>query len=279
MVHELHTVTARVRDLVGRGARPTVCFDHGGWSPKLFAALTAAGFDILSFRKPFADAEPANAFHRHVFIDASRHHHEYLLGDRDVRIGYDSGRQRFTCRQISRLNPRTGAQTHILTTRDDPDPAVIAHATSHGSNQEHLVRHMRAVEDRDLLDSYTGATSDPGELSVSGAGTSTSGLTPERRRVQDAVRLASHNASSALARLLAPLQARADDEARTVLREAFRTPADVHIVGNQLHVRLESLSAPRRSQAIAALCDALTASKTRYPGTDLVLVYSMRDDW
>ena len=86
-VHELHTVTAKVRDLVGRGARPTVCFDHGGWSPKLFAELTAAGFDILSFRKPFADAEPANAFHRHVFTDASRRDHEYLLADRDVRLG------------------------------------------------------------------------------------------------------------------------------------------------------------------------------------------------
>ena len=57
---------------------------------------------------------------------------------------------------------------------------------------------------------------------MSGAGTSTSGLAPERRRVQDAVRLASHNASSALVRMLAPLQARADDEARTVLRRGVQ---------------------------------------------------------
>jgi transposase len=282
VVHELRTVTTKVRGLVGPAARPTVCFDHGGWSPKLFAELTAAGFDILTFRKPFAHAEPGTAFHRHVFTDASRHDHDYLLADRDVPIGYDSGRRRFTCRQITRLNPCTGAQTHILTTRDDPDPAIIAHATSHGLSQEILVRHMRAVDGRDLLDSYTRVAGDPAELPVIGAGTSAtsaSGLAPECKRIQDAARVASHNASSALARLLAPLQARADDAARNLLREAFRTPADVQLVGKQLHVRLESLCAPRRSQAIAALCDALTASNTRYPGTDLTLVYSMRDDW
>lgn len=39
---ELRTVAAKVRVLVGPDTRPTVCFDRGGWSPKLFADLDAA---------------------------------------------------------------------------------------------------------------------------------------------------------------------------------------------------------------------------------------------
>lgn len=102
-------------------------------------------------------------------------------------------------------------------------------------------------------------------------------LAPERKRIHDAVRMATYNAESALSRLLAPHYARADDEARSLLREAFRAPADLQVVGSELHVRLSPLSAPRRSRAIAGLCEELTATKTIYPGTNLTLVYSVKD--
>jgi hypothetical protein len=100
-------------------------------------------------------------------------------------------------------------------------------------------------------------------------------LHPERKRLHDAVRLAAYNAESALARLLAPHYARADDEARSLLRETFHAPADLQITGDQLHVRLHPLSAPRRTRALAALTDQLTATHTTYPGTDLTLVYTV----
>ena len=80
-------------------------------------------------------------------------------------------------------------------------------------------------------------------------------ITPERKRIHDASRMATYNAESALARLLAPHYARADDEARTLLREAFRTPADLQIIGNELHVTLNPLTAPRRTRAINGLCN------------------------
>ena len=103
-------------------------------------------------------------------------------------------------------------------------------------------------------------------------------LAPERKRIHDAIRMATYNAESTLARMLAPHYARADDEARTLLREAFRTPADLQIVGDELHVRLHPLSAPRRTRAIAGLCDELTATKTLYPATNYTLVYSIVTD-
>ena len=51
LVGELKEVVAKVRTLLGTEARPTICFDRGGWSPKLFAQLVEAGFDILTYRK------------------------------------------------------------------------------------------------------------------------------------------------------------------------------------------------------------------------------------
>ncbi len=66
---ELRAVVAKIRALVGPDARPTICFDRGGWSPKLFAELTLAGFDILTYRKGPAPNEPRSAFVAHTFTD------------------------------------------------------------------------------------------------------------------------------------------------------------------------------------------------------------------
>ncbi|MGH9071017.1 MAG: putative transposase, partial [Acidimicrobiales bacterium] len=100
---------------------------------------------------------------------------------------------------------------------------------------------------------------------------------PERKRITDVIRMATYNANSALARALRPHYRRADDEAHSLLRETFRASGDLEIVGDELHVRLDGLSAPRRSRAIAALCEELNATQTCYPGTGLRLVYSVKD--
>ena len=52
---------------------------------------------------------------------------------------------------------------------------------------------------------------------------------------------------------------------------------DLQITGDTLHVRLDPATAPRRSRALHALCDQLTATETRYPGTDLKIAYSVKD--
>ena len=341
LVGELRDSAARVRALVGADARPTICFDRGGWSPKLFKELDLAGFDILTYRKKPAPSEPRRAFHPYTYT-AHGHEHHYLLADRRVTISYEGGRRRFTCRQITRLDPTTGHQTQVLTTRADEDPAVIAHLMFSRWSQENFFRYMRAHYALDALDSYATEDDDParsvpnparkaadralaaarqslavteaneGRAALGGRRTDTEiaqafgdaqaeierlaeaakaiptrvplglvrpqavRMTPERKRIHDAIRMATYNAESALARLLGPRYARADDEARSLLREAFGTPADLEIVGNELHVRLDPLSAPRRTAAIAGLCEDLTATKTIYPGTGLTLVYSVK---
>jgi hypothetical protein len=89
--------------------------------------------------------------------------------------------------------------------------------------------------------------------------------------------MAVYNAQSALTRLLVAHYPRANDEARTLLREIFTAPADVHVSNSQLHVRIHPLSAPRRTRALTGLCADLTATETVYPGTDLTLVYTIKD--
>ncbi len=99
----------------------------------------------------------------------------------------------------------------------------------------------------------------------------------ERKRIFDFIRMATYNAESDLARLLGRHYSRADDEARTLLREIFSRPADMEITDGVLHVRIDPLSAPRRTRALAALCEDLNATTTIYPGTNLVLAYTVKD--
>ena len=101
-------------------------------------------------------------------------------------------------------------------------------------------------------------------------------LETERKLLTHAIRMSAYNAESALARLLREHYARGADEARALLREAFTLTGDLQIRGDTLHVRLDPASAPRRSRALAALCTDLTATETRYPGTDLKITYSVK---
>ena len=51
MVKMLLALAPEIREMVGTTRRPTIVFDRGGWSPKLFAQLLGRGFDVLTYRK------------------------------------------------------------------------------------------------------------------------------------------------------------------------------------------------------------------------------------
>jgi hypothetical protein len=102
-------------------------------------------------------------------------------------------------------------------------------------------------------------------------------LNDNTKRIHDAIRMATYNAETALARLLAPHYNRANHEARSLLHEIFTSPADIHTHNNQLHITIAPLSNPRRTRALQALCDDLTATQTLYPGTNLTLTYTTKN--
>jgi hypothetical protein len=157
---ELRRATREIRKLVGEQARPTIIFDRGGWSPKLFAELDTAGFDILTYRKNPPRREPATAFVEHTVVDDRGVVHTYRLADRAVRLAYNAGRNYFACRQIVRLCD-TGHQTTIITTRTDDDPGPLAWAMFNRWREENFFRYMRGRFGLDALDTYTIKADDP----------------------------------------------------------------------------------------------------------------------
>ena len=100
-------------------------------------------------------------------------------------------------------------------------------------------------------------------------------LAPEAKLLTDSIKLAAYRAETGLVRLLGSHYARTEEEGRALLRELFTTPADLFPDegAGVLRVRLHTLANPRSNQAVAALCEALTATETCFPGTSLRLVY------
>ena len=78
--------------------------------------------------------------------------------------------------------------------------------------------------------------------------------------------MATYNAESGLARLIAPHYARAEDEARSLLREIYASAGDLEVVGDELHVRITPLSAPRRTRALAGLVRGTHRHRDPLPG-------------
>ena len=353
---ELRNATSYMRALLGDDhAAFTLTFDRGGWSPKLFDELRKDGVDTCTYRKAPKSAEPRSSFARHVVTDSFGHQDTYLLADRPVRVPYtDKGeRHFFPCRQVTRLDEKSGHQTQVLTTRRDLPTGSVAQAMFGRWSEENVFKYGRRRFELDGLDSYAKVPDDP-ERSVPNpakkeaakkvkaarsaqgaaeaelakavsAGTDrtlspaeaneaiaaateqievakaavekakaaqgkvparvalgevhpeAARLDPERKRILDAVRLSAYNAETTLCRMLRPHYSRAEDEARALAQEIYRAPGDIEVVSGRLVVRLEPLSAPHRTRALAALCEELTASETTYPGTDLTVVYEVKE--
>ncbi len=100
----------------------------------------------------------------------------------------------------------------------------------------------------------------------------------QTKLITHAIRMAAFNIDTALARAVRVYTgyARADDEAHNLARQAFTGSGDINPRDGFLTVRLDPLPTRRATTAIAELCEHLTATQTRYPGTDLVLRYEVK---
>jgi transposase-like protein len=102
-------------------------------------------------------------------------------------------------------------------------------------------------------------------------------LDAETKLITHAIRMAAYNAEAILARALNGHYARAGDEAYALIREALAVSGDIIPGDGTLTIRLDPLTAPRRTRALAALCQQLNAAATRYPGTQLILRYEIKE--
>jgi transposase-like protein len=357
---ELRRLLPALRGIVGEGRRVTVCFDRGGWSPALFADITAAGFDLLTWRKGPAPDLPAEEFTTVACTDDRGRAHEYELADTTVELGISDGPrkgQTVTLRQVSRRVPaRAGVtrQIHALTSRTDLAAGEVCWRLSSRWREENYFRYARTRFALDALDCYAATPDDPdrkvpnparktaaarvrqAEAAAQAAETARDAallqlrspapgqaaylsnqvinalaapaeaawreldeadkaaaaipariplgdlapdmarLDAETKQITHAIRMAAYNAETALARALHGHYARAGDEAYALIREALTTSGDIRPGDRELLIRLDPLTAPRRTQALAALCDQLTAARACYPGTGLILRYEVK---
>ena len=155
LVQMLPVLLKEVRALVGPRRRVTVVFDRGGWSPKLFAKLIEAQFDILTYRKGRWKNIPATQFVRCVKrIDGRKV--SYDLNDRNIRVL----KERLRLRQITRLSA-SGHQTPIVTSRWDLPAVVLAYRMFERWRQENFFKYLSEEFALDALVDYEAEPVDP----------------------------------------------------------------------------------------------------------------------
>lgn len=101
-------------------------------------------------------------------------------------------------------------------------------------------------------------------------------LAPSRKRLLDTVKLIAYRAETALMQIVRATLSREDD-ARSLVRELFRSAADLvpDLESGELRIAVHSLSNPRSNRAIEHLLAELNASELTYPGTTLKLIYTL----
>ena len=104
-------------------------------------------------------------------------------------------------------------------------------------------------------------------------------LDVQTKLISHAIRIAAFNTATTLARAIRvhTSYARANHEAHALVRQALISSGDIDPGNGTLTVRLDPLPTGRATAAIAQLCEHLTATQTRYPGTDLIMRYEVKN--
>jgi len=153
MVKMLPPVLDEIRRLVGK-RRLTIVFDRGGYSPKLFKKILAAGFELLTYRKGrFRPVRLKDFERRTEVIDGRRV--EYVLSDQNVRIKGGP-----PLRQVVRLS-HGGHQKPILTSRRDLSAVEVAFYMFERWRQENFFKYLREEYALDALVDYAVEPDDP----------------------------------------------------------------------------------------------------------------------
>ena len=122
---------------------------------------------------------------------------------------------------------------------------------------------------RDLDEAEQAAAAIPARIRLGTLAPDMARLDAETKQITHAIRMAACNAETTLARALDRHYARAGDEAYALIREALTTSGDIHPGNGELLIRLDPLTAPRRIQALAALCNQLTEPAPAIPAPTL----------
>ncbi|NVM98524.1 helix-turn-helix domain-containing protein [Arthrobacter sp. SDTb3-6] len=104
-------------------------------------------------------------------------------------------------------------------------------------------------------------------------------LDTETKLIHHGIRMAAYNTAMTIAREIRTNTGykRAAQEAHALARQALNQTGDIDTTRTgYLTITLDPLPTKAKTAAIKELCDHLTATETRYPGTDLTLRYAIR---
>ena len=100
-------------------------------------------------------------------------------------------------------------------------------------------------------------------------------LKQESKKLKNAIIMLVYRAESALYNTLSEFYKSTEKEGRVILKEIFTSDADMipDFENSNLTIQLHSLSTPRANQAVKELCLFLNQTETRFPFTNLRLIY------
>ncbi len=100
-------------------------------------------------------------------------------------------------------------------------------------------------------------------------------LKTESAYFMSTLKMICYRAETALANLLDGKYSRYEEEKRMLIKNMILTPADIipDQVNHTLTIKLHSLNTPKANEIIKQICTSLNETDTKYPGTNLTLVY------
>ena len=104
-------------------------------------------------------------------------------------------------------------------------------------------------------------------------------LDTETKMIHTGIRMAAYNTAMTIAREIRTNTGykRANQEAHALMRQIFNQTGDVNTTEpGYLTITLDPLPTKAKTAAAAELCNHLTATETRYPGTNLILKYAIK---
>jgi len=157
MTREMPPLLKDVRTVVGPDARPTVVFDRGGFSQKLFKEILAANFDFLTYRKGKQREFPRSEF---VDLPIRRAGRDVVtkVRDRSIRLANFG-----LVRCVAVLRP-DGKQTHVLTSRKDLTAREVLERMFSRWQQENFFKYLSEQYAFDALWTYAATPADAQRL-------------------------------------------------------------------------------------------------------------------
>ncbi len=102
------------------------------------------------------------------------------------------------------------------------------------------------------------------------------GLCHRSKHFIDIIKLIAYRAETVLSQILREtINVHHQDEVRALVRQMFQTEANLipDPLAKTLTVEVHAMSTPKENTVLEHLCDELTQTQTKYPGTELTLVY------